>query len=296
VRESDLVARFGGDEFVLLLAGAENPACGDGSCQQAAGRHQCEPLPVPKPRLISVTPSIGIALFPEHGGTPAELIKHADTAMYHAKSGGRARCRLLRARDGRHRLGRTGDGKPADPGRARWRVRARVPAPAGAAATTASMGVEALVRWNHPERGLVAPDEFIPVAEARLLILPISHWVLQQALGSAVRWQQTGAVRRAGGREPVQPAVSGAGLCGDGRRRRWPQPARPATMLELELTERMLMDDLPAVQTALHRLKAIGVHIAVDDFGTGYSSLGALEGPAAGPPEDRPQLRAGSAG
>lgn len=273
VRESDLVSRFGGDEFVLLLAGAEQPA----AALEVAGKLLAAigaPLPV-EAALISVTPSIGIALFPEHGGTPAELIKHADTAMYHAKSGGRARCRFFEPA-----MAASAWAELAMESRLTQAVRdgefVLEFQPQLALQDQRLMGVEALVRWNHPERGLVSPDEFIPVAEARLLILPIGHWVLQQALGSAVRWRQQGLCdvpvavnlsnlqfQALGFVETVEQALTEAGAEG--------------AMLELELTERMLMDDLPTVQAALRRLKAIGVQIAVDDFGTGYSSLGHLK-------------------
>ena len=189
LRESDLVSRFGGDEFVLLLAGAEHPT----AALEVAGKLLAAisaPLPV-EAALISVTPSIGIALFPDHGGTPAELIKHADTAMYHAKSGGRARCRFFEPS-----MAATAWAELAMESRLTQAVRdgefVLEFQPQLALSDNRLMGVEALVRWNHPERGLVAPDEFIPVAEARLLILPIGHWVLQQALGNAVRWQQQG--------------------------------------------------------------------------------------------------------
>ncbi len=273
LRESDVVSRFGGDEFVLLLAGPAEPA----AVLEVAGKLLGAigaPLQV-QGALISVTPSIGVALFPEHGRTPAELIKHADTAMYHAKSGGRARCRFFEPA-----MAATVWAELAMESRLAQAVRdgefMLEFQPQLALQGGALVGVEALVRWNHPERGLVAPDEFIPVAEAQRLILPIGQWVLQEALGCAVRWHALELARvpvavnlsnlqfhALGFVDTVERALTEAGASGP--------------MLELELTERMLMDDLGTVQAALHRLKAMGVGIAVDDFGTGYSSLGHLK-------------------
>jgi EAL domain-containing protein (putative c-di-GMP-specific phosphodiesterase class I) len=136
--------------------------------------------------------------------------------------------------------------------------------------------VEALVRWQHPLRGLLGADAFIPLAEARRLILPIGQWVLHEALRCAVRWHQAGLApvpvavnvstlqfQGAGFVESVEEALAATGASGP--------------MLELELTERMLMEDVSTVRAALMRLKAIGVRIAIDDFGTGYTSLAHLK-------------------
>lgn len=272
-RGADLVARFGGDEFVLLLAG--NPA--PEAVQAVAAKLLAAvgaPLVV-EGVSISVTPSIGVALYPQHGSTPAELIKHADTAMYQAKSQGRAHWRFFEPA-----MATAAYAELAMESRLAQAVRQGEFVlhfqPQLALADGALQGVEALVRWQHPERGLVAPDEFIPVAEARRLILPISQWVLKEALRCAVRWHANGLARvpvavnlstlqfqAPGFVESVERALAEAGASG--------------TMLELELTERMLMDDVPSVRAALQRLKAIGVGIAIDDFGTGYTSLGLLK-------------------
>jgi EAL domain-containing protein (putative c-di-GMP-specific phosphodiesterase class I) len=136
----------------------------------------------------------------------------------------------------------------------------------------ALVGVEALVRWAHPQQGLLPPDDFIPLAESRRLILPIGRWVLATALRQAVQWHQLGlapvpmAVNLSALQfqahdfvQTVEAALADAGATG--------------AMLELELTERMLMDDTASVHATLSRLRALGVRIAVDDFGTGYTSL-----------------------
>jgi diguanylate cyclase (GGDEF)-like protein/PAS domain S-box-containing protein len=273
VREADVVARFGGDEFVLLLAGEPTEASvlqvGD-KLLAAIGA----PLLV-QGAALSVTPSIGVALFPQHGATPAELVKHADIAMYQAKGSGRARCRIFEPA-----MAAAVMADLAMESRLAQAVRDGEFVlhfqPQLALHDGALLGMEALVRWAHPERGLVGPDEFIPLAESRRLILPIGQWVLRHALAAVVRWHGLGLARvpvavnlstlqfqSAGFVQDIERALADAGASGP--------------MLELELTERMLMDDLGAVQTALARLKALGVGIAVDDFGTGYTSLGRLK-------------------
>ncbi|MDP1898880.1 MAG: EAL domain-containing protein [Rubrivivax sp.] len=273
VREADLVARFGGDEFVLLLAG--NPT--RQAVQAVADKLLAAigaPLEVPG-ASISVTPSIGVALFPAHGETPEALIKHADTAMYHAKSLGRAHVCFFEPA-----MAAAAMAELAMESRLAQAVREREFVlhfqPQLALADGALLGVEALIRWQHPEHGLIAPDEFIPLAEARRLILPISEWVLHEALRCAVRWHASGLAcvpvavnlstlqfQEPGFVETIERALAQAGAQG--------------RMLELELTERMLMEDVAGVQASLRRLKALGVVISVDDFGTGYTSLGHLK-------------------
>ncbi len=269
VREADLVARFGGDEFVLLLAGqASQEAVAEvsGKLLAAVGA----PLVV-EGVSISVTPSIGVALFPEHGDSAATLIKHADTAMYKAKARGRAGYQFFEPAMAQAALAelalesRLALAVQQEEFVLHFQPQLRV-------SDGALVGVEALVRWAHPEAGLLPPDSFLPVAEARRLILPIGQWVLGNALHHAVRWHALGLIQ-----VPVavnlsalqfqandfvasiEAALLHAGATGD--------------MLELELTERMLMADLQSVRAVLTQLRALGVRIAVDDFGTGYTSL-----------------------
>ena len=272
-RGSDLVARFGGDEFVLLLAGNPTPA----AVQEVADKLLAaiaEPLAV-QGESISVTPSIGVALHPLHGRTPAELIKHADIAMYQAKAQGRAHCRFFEPA-----MAEAAYADLAMESRLTQAVRSAEFVlhfqPQLALADGALLGIEALLRWQHPEQGLIGPEAFIPLAESRRLILPIGQWVLNEALRCAVRWHTGGLARvpvavnlstlqfqARGFVETVERALAQAGARGH--------------MLELELTERMLMEDVASVRASLVRLKALGVGIAVDDFGTGYTSLAHLK-------------------
>jgi diguanylate cyclase (GGDEF)-like protein/PAS domain S-box-containing protein len=273
LREADLVSRFGGDEFVLLLHGEASEA----AVAEVAARLLAAvgaPLDV-EGSAISVTPSIGVALFPAHGQSAAELIKHADTAMYRAKARGRAgyeffhpqmaeaaraelamESRLLQAvRDGEFVL--------------HYQPQLRV-------TDGALVGVEALIRWAHPERGLVGPDAFIPLAEARRLTLPIGQWVLNTALAHAVRWQREGHLR-----VPMAVNISPLQFQGPGFvasiEKALDDAGASGAMLELEITERMLMQDASDVLSVLLRLRGLGVRVAVDDFGTGYTSLRNLQ-------------------
>ena len=135
------------------------------------------------------------------------------------------------------------------------------------------VGAEALIRWNHPQRGLLLPDEFIPVAEQRRLMLPIGQWVLKEAARCAERWHAMGLAV-----EPVAVNLSTVQFHSIGFitavTQALPVDGGAGGLLELELTERMLMDDLADVKERLMQLKALGLRISVDDFGTGYSSLG----------------------
>jgi EAL domain-containing protein (putative c-di-GMP-specific phosphodiesterase class I) len=225
-----------------------------------------------------VTPSIGVAFFPGDASSPDELIKNADSAMYLAKSRGRANhqcfdrgmadsayAALVLEGQLAHALERGEFELYFQP-----QVRLR---------DDRLVACEALLRWNHPERGLLLPDQFIPVAERQRLMLPIGQWAMKEAARCALRWHamDLGIAPVAVNLSTVQfqsvgfvEAVAQV-LADDGDSR------QAASLLELELTERMLMDDLGEVKHRLLRLKALGLGIAVDDFGTGYSSLGHLK-------------------
>jgi diguanylate cyclase (GGDEF)-like protein/PAS domain S-box-containing protein len=280
LRATDVVARFGGDEFMVLLPGASSDAQQRRDVEEVALKLLAA-IEVPvtaEGRPISVTPSIGVAFYPGDARTPDELVKHADSAMYLAKSRGRANHQFFdRGMADTAYAALVLEGQLAhalERGEFELYFQPQVRSRGGAL-----VGAEALLRWNHPERGLLMPDEFIPVAERQRLMLPIGQWAMKEAARCALRWNALGL-----GVAPVAVNLSTVQfqsvgfveavaqvLADDGDAR------QAASLLELELTERMLMDDLGEVKHRLHRLKAMGLGIAVDDFGTGYSSLGHLK-------------------
>lgn len=273
LRTGDLVSRFGGDEFLVMLA----PATPLAAVQDVADKLLATiaaPMEV-EGESISVTPSIGIAVFPRDGSTPGELIKHADTAMYQAKAKGRAAWAYFEPQ-----MAEAAYTELALESQLAQGIRDQAFVlhyqPQLSLQDGSVVGLEALIRWAHPDLGLLEPDAFIPVAESRRLMLPIGDWVLREAVRQAAEWRRHGIVA-----VPVAVNLSSLQFQAedfvDLVERRLAEAGVPGAALELELTERMLMDDLPAVQRALQRLRALGVRIAVDDFGTGYTSLGRLK-------------------
>jgi diguanylate cyclase (GGDEF)-like protein/PAS domain S-box-containing protein len=269
VREQDTVARVGGDEFLVMLTGVNNTAE-----PMAAARRMMSAMArtfVVHDRSLSTSCSIGISIFPEQGQDGETLIKNADAAMYCAKEDGSNKVCLF-----------------ADPMNSRAVAELTMESdlhlaldakqfflvyqPQMEIASGRITGMEALIRWRHPKRGLVPPAQFIPVAESCGLIVPIGEWVLRAACSQIKEWQKEGCrvvplsvnvsalqFRQEGFCTLIGTVLDECGLT--------PQ------CLELELTESLLLSNADMMRPVLEELKEMGVSLAIDDFGTGYSSF-----------------------
>jgi diguanylate cyclase (GGDEF)-like protein len=270
LREGDTVGRLGGDEFILLVEGATLHA----GLEVAADRILAvlgAPFKIAGHDALSISASIGVASGDRV--TADELLRDADVALYRAKASGKKRAVVFApsmqvAAQDRHAL--AADLRDALPGAEFFLLYQ----PTIDLQTNAFTGVEALLRWRHPDRGVVQPDDFIPALETSGLIVPVGAWVLQEACRQGAAW------RSRGHRFTVSVNVSARQLELD-RFVRDVEAALSVTgfepgMLVLELTETTLMNDLPETLARLGDLKALGVRLAIDDFGTGYSSLAYL--------------------
>lgn len=268
----DLLARLGSDEFVIVPASARTPEALVW-CAQFLISAFSEPFPV-RGRPIGVTPSIGIGVWPEHGRDARQLVNAADSAMYESKEAGRNTFRFYSPARGlaiRERL------------HLERRIRLAVERnefllvyqPRYSVAAARVTGFEALLRWRHPERGLVGPDEFIQVLEETGLVVPVGRWVLSEALTQVREWRQRGhpqaavsvnvshrQIRDGTLQQFIAILLNELGLRGDA--------------LEIEITESQLMDDPDDAIAQLEELHKLGLKVAIDDFGTGYSSLAYL--------------------
>ncbi|TMU76917.1 EAL domain-containing protein [Pseudomonas fluorescens] len=267
-REHDIVARLGGDEFIVVLNGMDSQHEIDKFCTRLIGSlHQ--PI-VFEQHPLHIGASIGIALSRRHGYVPSDLIRYADIALYQAKSEGKntwcyfeahmsdqIQTRRQMEDDLRHALTHNEFILHYQP---RYKVDGKH-----------IVSVEALVRWQHPTKGLLGPDLFIPLAEQTDLIVPLGRWVLREACETALGWPED--ILLSVNLSPAQFAVSDVV---EDVREVLVQTRFPASRLELEITENVMLNDTDGALTTMNALKELGVRLNMDDFGTGYSSLGYL--------------------
>ena len=272
VRHSDTVSRQGGDEFVALLSNIKH-------AEDAALIAQNMLTTLAAPHLIDhhelhVPVSIGISVYPSDGQDAEGLLKHADSAMYHAKENGRNSYKFfeheMNVRAVQRRAIETGLRSALE-----QREFVLFYQPKIDLHSHTIIGVETLIRWQHPERGLVLPSQFVPIAEDCGLILPIGRWVLREACLQARTWRQAGL-------PPITVAINTSALEFGAKdfleniRATLRDTCLEPRYLELELTESVLMQDAEFTDSVLHALADLGVKLAIDDFGTGYSSLSYL--------------------
>ncbi len=265
------LARLGGDEFTALILDVHRP---EDALMVAhrIGELMRRPFYL-EGRAVTLTTSIGIALFPVDGADAATLLKHADTAMYHAKNSGRDNAQLYSASLTEQAMRHLELDASLRVALAQDEFHL-VYQPKFDVATGRSESVEALIRWKHPARGAVTPLEFIPLAEENGLIERIGQWVLRTACTDAARWLRNGQrVSVAVNLSPVQ--FRGAGLL-QSVVDILADTGLPPGLLELEVTESAVMENSAGTIATLQALCQHGVHIALDDFGTGYSSLSYL--------------------
>jgi diguanylate cyclase (GGDEF)-like protein/PAS domain S-box-containing protein len=274
VRKSDMIVRVGGDEFIILLNGLPPENAVMLSRLETIRTAIGAPV-VLGGRTLQVSCSMGVVCYPDHGQTATELLANADSAMYRAKEAGRNNLQVFDAEMAamaHEKLLRHEELRDAVT-RGEFVLHYQ---PQMNLKTGRIFAAESLLRWQHPQRGVISPADFIPLAEETGMIVPIGDWVLNEACRQNKAWQDAGL-------PPIVVSVNVSAR--QFKERNWvsrvaaalEDTGLEACYLELELTESLIMRDVASAVATMHELEALGVHLAIDDFGTGYSSLSALK-------------------
>jgi diguanylate cyclase (GGDEF)-like protein/PAS domain S-box-containing protein len=272
LRSNDMLGRYGGDEFIVILRGGPEAEMSSETLERIM-RAVAEPVKVDG-HTMRVNCSVGVAVFPQDGDTPEQLMERADAAMYRAKQGGRNRCQFFNEEIHEQLVERTRIETELASALQRGEFFLQYQ-PQIDLRTGEVIGAEALLRWQHPQLGLLTPERFVYLAEESVLINDIGAWVLNEATTQCAAWSKAGlgnlrigvnlSARQLNGSpliRLVEKALTHSGL--------------PPALLELELTESLMMSNIDLTLETLQTLKTMGVQVAVDDFGTGYSSFAYL--------------------
>jgi predicted signal transduction protein with EAL and GGDEF domain len=273
LRETDTISRLGGDEFLIIISDVRDTQSIIHFTLKVIEKFSL-PFDV-EGHELSTTASIGISIYPDNGADQESLLKHADAAMYQAKISGRNTYRFFTEEMNASAADFLHIRNDLEKALIRQEFVLHYQ-PQISLGKGRPVGVEALIRWNHPTRGELSPCRFIPIAESSGLIVPIGNWVLQEACRQAVAWRAMGLcpvimgvnlsavqLRRGDLVHAVSQALNDSGL--------------DAAALELELTESILVQDTDSALTIIQDLKALGIRLSIDDFGTGYSCLAYLK-------------------
>ncbi|MHB1581020.1 MAG: putative bifunctional diguanylate cyclase/phosphodiesterase [Acidithiobacillus sp.] len=272
LRHSDTISRQGGDEFVVLLPNIEHAE--DAALSADKILAALTPPHHIGEHALHISVSIGISIYPDDGQDTETLLKSADSAMYYAKENGRNTYKFFEQQMNARAIQR----QSIETGLRRALERQEFVLhyqPVIHLLSGKTVGVEALIRWQHPERGILLPEEFVPIAEECGLILPMGRWVLREACSQAQAWMQAGF-------PPITVAINTSAFEFRGKdfieniRATLAETGLAPHLLELEMTETVLMSDSVSTNSVLNALVGMGIKLAIDDFGTGYSSLSYL--------------------